>query len=153
LSGLQRPSTDPQSPPLLFAYGTLKPGGPEAEAAGGWSADAVRGRLFDLGPYPALVDLGDPSAGWVEGFVRPVGESEIRDRLDPYEGVGEGLYRRVASMTRAGRLAWVYVYARPLPRGARGLLTRWEGPRDALGPGAARENHDDALNDRADAAR
>jgi gamma-glutamylcyclotransferase (GGCT)/AIG2-like uncharacterized protein YtfP len=135
-------------PRHLFAYGTLMPDGPEAEALGGWSADSVRGRLFDLGPYPALVDLGDPTAGWVEGFVRPVEESELLERLDPYEGVSEGPYRRSVALTRSSRVAWVYVYARPLPKDARGPLARWEGLRGVLPPWAAREIFDDGHNDR-----
>ena len=93
----------PDVPPdLLFAYGTLGPADPEAAARGGWVADAVRGRLFDLGPYPALVDADDPAAGWVEGHVRPVDRRELEGRLDRYEGVDEGLYRRVLVTTRAG---------------------------------------------------
>ena len=135
-------------PRLLFAYGTLCPDGPEAEARGGWLADSVRGRLFGLGPYPGLVDLGDPSAEWVEGFVRPVEESELREWLDPYEGVPVGLYRRTIAETRAGRVAWVYVYARPLPTDARGPLVRWDGPRGVLAPSTARENLDHGLQDR-----
>ena len=116
-------------PTLLFAYGTLMPDGPAAVASDGWVADAVRGRLFDLGPYPALVDCEDPRAEWVEGFVRAITADELSERLDPYEGVDEGQYRRVAATTRAGRRVWVYVYARPLPRHARGPLTRWDGRR------------------------
>jgi gamma-glutamylcyclotransferase (GGCT)/AIG2-like uncharacterized protein YtfP len=121
-------------PTLLFAYGTLAPDGPEAAAREGWVADGVRGRLFDLGPYPALVDCDDPAAGWVEGYVRPVDPNELTGRLDPYEGVDEGLYRRVAATTRAGRRAWIYAYARPLPASARGPLTRWRGPASAPAP-------------------
>src|SRR6185437_10156830 len=116
-------------PMLLFAYGTLAPDGPEAAARDGWVADRVRGRLFDLGPYPALVIEGDPEEGWVAGYVRTVDRDELIGRLDPYEGVDEGLYRRLAATTEAGRRAWVYVYARPLPPGARGPLDRWERPR------------------------
>ena len=112
-------------PTLLFAYGTLAPEGPAAAVRDGWVADRVRGRLFDLGPYPALIDLDDPGAGWVEGHVRAVTSSELTGRLDPYEGVDEGLYRRLAAKTRGGRRAWVYVYARPLPPGAVGPLTCW----------------------------
>lgn len=108
-------------PDLLFAYGTLAPPTAEDAARGGWLRDEVRGRLFDLGPYPALVDLGDPTSGWVKGYVRHAGPDELRGRLDAYEGVSEGLYRRAATTTRAGRGAWVYVYARPLPEGAREL--------------------------------
>jgi gamma-glutamylcyclotransferase (GGCT)/AIG2-like uncharacterized protein YtfP len=118
-------------PTLLFAYGTLAPAGPASEARDGWVADRVRGRLFDLGPYPALIDCGDSDAGWVEGYVRPVDCDELIGRLDPYEGVDEGLYHRVVATTEAGRRVWVYVYARPLPGGARGPLARWRRP----GPG------------------
>jgi gamma-glutamylcyclotransferase (GGCT)/AIG2-like uncharacterized protein YtfP len=113
-------------PELLFAYGTLGPDGLAGRTDHGWQADAVRGRLFDLGPYPALVDLDAPGAGWVEGHVRPVDRGELEARLDPYEGVDHGLFRRVAAITRDGRDVWVYVYARPLPQYARGPLTRWK---------------------------
>jgi gamma-glutamylcyclotransferase (GGCT)/AIG2-like uncharacterized protein YtfP len=123
---------EPGPPDRLFAYGTLVPRDPDRIKSEGWERDAVRGRLFDLGAYPGLVDLGDKSADLVEGFVRPVEEDELRDRLDPYEGVDEGLYRRERVTTQSGRLAWIYIYARPLPLGARGPLVRWEGPRAGL---------------------
>jgi gamma-glutamylcyclotransferase (GGCT)/AIG2-like uncharacterized protein YtfP len=110
---------------LLFAYGTLAPESPEAAAAEGWVADAVRGRLYDLGPYPGLVDLDDASAGWIDGFARPVTGPQLSGSLDSYEGVAEGLYRRQQTTTRCGRLVWVYVYARPLPPSALGPLPRW----------------------------
>src|SRR4051794_10876496 len=100
---------------LLFAYGTLTPDGPEAAARDGWEPDMVRGRLFDLGPYPALVDLDDPGAGWVEGYTRAVDLAVLEGPLDAYEGVPEGPYQRRPVTTRAGRRAWVYVHARPLP--------------------------------------
>jgi len=119
-------------PSFLFAYGTLAPADPETALASGWNADAVRGRLFDLGPFPALVDLDDAEAPWIDGFVySPVSEELIR-RLDLYEGVDEGLYSRVAVTTQSGRSAWVYIYARPLPSSAKGPLTRWNGPRIRL---------------------
>ena len=57
---------------LLFAYGTLAPEPADVASLEGWVADAVRGRLYDLGPYPALVDHDDENADWVEGYVRPV---------------------------------------------------------------------------------
>ncbi len=120
-------SSQPAPARLLFAYGTLVPREPGPRRRAGWRPDAVRGRLYDLGPYPGLVDLDDPGASWVEGFVRPVDEAELTGRLDPYEGVDEGLYRREPTTTRAGRPAWVYTYARPLPEGAYGPLVRWGG--------------------------
>ena len=135
-------------PTLLFAYGTLMPDRSRVEVGGRWAADAVRGRLHDLGPYPALVGLGDPGAGWVEGYVRPVDAAELRDVLDSYEGVAEGLFARVVTTTRAGRLAWIYVYGRAVPPGARGPLPRWDGPRGMTGPRAAREEFDDGLSNR-----
>jgi gamma-glutamylcyclotransferase (GGCT)/AIG2-like uncharacterized protein YtfP len=110
---------------LLFAYGTLKPETPEVATAEGWVADAVRGRLYDLGPYPALVNLDDATADWIEGYVRPVTWEEITDSLDPYEGVREGPYQRAETTTREGRRVWTYVYARPLPQSAIGPLLRW----------------------------
>ena len=123
--------SDPAPPSLLFAYGTL---GPEAVAGDGWATDAVRGRLFDLGPYPVLIDWDAPGVGWVEGHVRAVGRGELEGRLDAYEGVDEGLFRRVVATTREGRRAWVYVYPHPVPAGARGPLNRWDGPRLGRSP-------------------
>jgi gamma-glutamylcyclotransferase (GGCT)/AIG2-like uncharacterized protein YtfP len=116
-------------PELLFAYGTL---GPDDRAPGGldgWVADAVRGRLFDLGSYPVLVGWDDPGAGWVEGHVRPVSRAELGRVLDPYEGVDEGLFCRVALRTRSGRVAWTYVFPHRVPGGAIGPIPRWEGRR------------------------
>ncbi len=110
---------------LLFAYGTLAPETPQAAAVEGWVPDAVRGRLYDLGPYPGLVDLDDPGADWIEGFIRPVTGPQLSGSLDSYEGVAEGLYRRQQTTTRGGRHVWVYVYSRPLPPSAIGLLSRW----------------------------
>jgi gamma-glutamylcyclotransferase (GGCT)/AIG2-like uncharacterized protein YtfP len=114
---------------ILFAYGTLVPRETERLAREGWLPDAVRGRLYDLGSYPGLVDLDDPVAGWVEGYVRPIELEELEGPLDRFEEVDQGLYRRVRTTTRDERRVWVYVYARPLPPNARGPLRRWQ-PRD-----------------------
>jgi gamma-glutamylcyclotransferase (GGCT)/AIG2-like uncharacterized protein YtfP len=123
---------------LLFAYGTLMPLDFQSAAQDGWSADAVRGRLYDLGAYPALVDLDDRTAEWVEGFVRAVDRAELEGPLDAFEQVDEGLYRRVETLTRNEQRVWVYVYARPVPADAIGPLNRWGGRRRArLSPPAA----------------
>jgi gamma-glutamylcyclotransferase (GGCT)/AIG2-like uncharacterized protein YtfP len=124
--GPSSPAIGSGLPRLLFAYGTLVPREPTIRDAEDWLPDAIRGRLYDLGPYPGLVDLDDPAAPWVGGFVKPVDESVLTDHLDPYEGVDEGLYRREATTTRAGRPAWVYVYAGSLA-GARGPIEAWRG--------------------------
>ncbi len=105
-------------PDLLFAYGTLGPVDPDDARQLGWAEDEIRGRLFDLGPYPALIDLGNPTVGWVKGFVRRTDAKELSERLDMYEGVDEGLYQRCAATTRSGRRVWVYVYARSLSANA-----------------------------------
>ena len=114
---------------LLFVYGTLGPDGPEALARDGWVPDAVRGRLYDLGDYPGLVDTDDSSAGWVAGHVRAIDPTELSGRLDEYEGVAEGLYRRVRTITQGGLDVWVYVYGKPLPPDSVGPIDRWQGPR------------------------
>ena len=108
----------------LFAYGTLMPADAAAVARQGWTADAVRGRLFDLGPYPGLIDLDAAGAGWVGGYVRSVESLELK-AFDRWEDVDLGAYRRVETTTRDGVRVWVYVYARPLPPEARGPLPRW----------------------------
>ena len=72
-------------------------------------------------------------------FARRVEPGEFT-RLDLYEGVDEGLYRREITTTQSGRLAWVYVYVLPLPSGTRGPIDRWDGPRIELalsGPGVS----------------
>ncbi len=111
----------------LFVYGTLMPPDADSVARGNWSADAVRGRLYDLGPYPALVDLDNPEAGWVHGFARSVTTAEL-EAFDVFEEVDAAMYRRIETTTRDGRRVWVYVYARPLPPSARGPLARWQDP-------------------------
>ena len=111
---------------LLFVYGTLAPESPDVAGREGWAIDAVRGRLYDLGPYPALVDHEDTEAGWVEGYVRPVTWDQLTRSLDPYEGVGEGPYRRISARTRSGRQVWMYVYDQPVPATAVGPIDRWK---------------------------
>jgi gamma-glutamylcyclotransferase (GGCT)/AIG2-like uncharacterized protein YtfP len=119
-------------PSRLFAYGTLMPTDADAVPRQGWAADAVRGRLFDLGPHPGLIDLDVPGTGWVEGYVRAVEPVEL-EAFDRWEDVDLGTYRRVETATRNGLRAWVYVYARQLPPTARGPLSRWSNPEPAQG--------------------
>ncbi len=126
---------------LLFVYGTLAPESPDVARREGWVIDAVRGRLYDPGPYPGLVEHEDMDAGWVEGYVRTVTWDHLTGSLDPYEGVSEGLYRRVSTRTREGRQVWMYVYDRPLPTTALGPLDRWKSTQRIrlLPPPAAHE--------------
>jgi gamma-glutamylaminecyclotransferase len=104
----------------LFLYGTLRRGGSahhrlagqrflgEARTAGGYG-------LFRLSGYPGLV----PVPEHVEGVVGEVWEVDAAAlaRLDAYEGVSEGLYRRETVPLRApfdGAGVEAYVYARPV---------------------------------------
>ena len=111
----------------LFSYGTLMPYDLESAAREGWVPDAVRGNLFDLGPYPALVNLDDRDAGWVEGYVIGGMTPELIRLVDGYEETDRGLYKRLVTITRNDRQVWVYVYSRSLPDHARGPMNRWEG--------------------------
>jgi gamma-glutamylcyclotransferase (GGCT)/AIG2-like uncharacterized protein YtfP len=122
---------------MLFAYGTLIPREEERLKREGWVPDAVRGRLYDLGPYPGLLDLDDPSAGWALGYVRPVTRDELEGPLDGYEGVSAGAYRRESTTTRENRRVWVYVYGGPLPEGARGPLEQWQPAEKGTAAGAS----------------
>jgi indolepyruvate decarboxylase len=113
---------------LLFAYGILTSRSRQSAEQKAWPADAIRGRLYDLGLLPVLVDLDDPEADWFEGFVRAVDRAEPEGPLDAFEQVDEGLSWRV----------WVYLHARPVPADAKRPLIRWRGKKRAqLSPPAA----------------
>lgn len=87
-----------QSERYVFVYGTLRRGGsndinlrkPAPRFVGRAS---IRGRLFDLGPYPGLI-LGsvDSSSSSVEGVVQVLGEvyavlPALEENLDELEGL------------------------------------------------------------------
>ncbi len=109
---------------LLFVYGQLQPGRREPRTASRAWPDRTRGELFDLGPYPAAVRVGNSSQS-IFGFVLDVAESELTGDLDAYEGVEDGIYRRIRAVTEAGFNVWIYEYARPIPTSAVGPIDRW----------------------------
>jgi gamma-glutamylcyclotransferase (GGCT)/AIG2-like uncharacterized protein YtfP len=99
----------------LFVYGTLRTGGGASDVLAGCEcvgAASVTGTLYDIaGRHPALMLYGRDR---VQGEVWrcPV---EMLARLDEYEGVERGLFRRVG--VRAGGLAcWTYVAGPALSR-------------------------------------
>lgn len=99
----------------LFTYGTLRRDGQAAGLLEGCELvgpATVAGSLYDIdGEYPALVLAG---AGRVEGEIWRC-PAELLARLDEYEAVSRGLFRRVA--TEADGLAcWVYVAGPKLAR-------------------------------------
>ena len=113
----------------LFVYGTLRKdvghamhkvltGGAEPDGEG-----AYRGRLFDLGRYPAVVP--DESGRWrVTGEIYRMHTPEtLLSALDEYEGCAPHdpephQYRRALQPVQRenGRMveAWIYLYNRPL---------------------------------------
>jgi gamma-glutamylcyclotransferase (GGCT)/AIG2-like uncharacterized protein YtfP len=126
----------------IFVYGTLQRG-QERERL--WPQRPLRveeattvGRLYDLGPYPALV----PGDDVVEGELWYVAAEDLSatlktlDRIEEYSQGSQNLYERRAVRCRnvAGQIreAYAYFYAReadlagksPLPHGANGCC-RW----------------------------
>src|SRR5687767_8797421 len=106
----------------IFVYGTLKRG---EEREGKWPKRPTRvtmattlGKLYDLGPYPALAQGDDVVAGelW---HLAPLDVEQALKTLDAVEGVlpeGTGLYERrvVRCRNEAGQMmnAYAYFYAR-----------------------------------------
>jgi gamma-glutamylcyclotransferase (GGCT)/AIG2-like uncharacterized protein YtfP len=93
----------------LFTYGSLKTAvsSPARELLEGCERvgeATVRGTLYELGEYPALLLGGrDP----VPGVIWRCPANRLA-ALDAYEGVAAGLFRRVA-VRAGGRACWVYV--------------------------------------------
>ena len=82
---------------LLFVYGTLKRGcSNHHHLAGQTFVGLARTRpgfrLYDYGGYPGIVATPQDETG-VLGEVWSVGD-EALERLDRFEGIHEGLYRR-----------------------------------------------------------
>ena len=116
----------------LFVYGTLMGGAPQGALLVGLEhrPASLRGRLYDLpAGYPALCSEQQAGDGPVHGQL-VIGVDATRMRLlDQYEGVEEGLYRRVERDVDLGLRrvkAWVYVMDDPMRRGGRRLVDgRW----------------------------
>lgn len=123
-------------PIFLLVYGTLRRGAAGAMTEFIASSRRARyrglgtcpGRLYDLGPYPALVAAETPHDR-VRGEIWEVDAPADRllAELDAYEAVGQRppLFVRISlPLTGDHGLAasgWVYRYAQPLPGGARFL--------------------------------
>jgi len=113
----------------LFVYGTLMSGAGhrmgarlqrEARLVG---LARIKGRLYDLGAYPALVETG-PADGDVHGEVfELIDPSRSLRWLDAYEGIvpGREAHSEYARVERTVRLedgreltAWFYIYRAPV---------------------------------------
>jgi gamma-glutamylcyclotransferase (GGCT)/AIG2-like uncharacterized protein YtfP len=113
----------------LFVYGTLLVGGAHAGLLRGLRRSEARvgGTLWRMpAGYPAL-QLG--SDGDVCGDLVYAPAPRVLGLLDQYEGVADGLYRRVEVSALVGLLqerAWAYVMDNPRLRGGRLLKSgRW----------------------------
>lgn len=105
----------------LFVYGTLRAGSNASALLGDaeWlGAAQVGGVLYNIDDeFPALVLYGNtPIAGEVWRCA-----SDLLPRLDAYEGVDKGLFRRIGVEVeqpgRAGKIAcWTYVAGPALSR-------------------------------------
>ncbi|MDI3329085.1 MAG: gamma-glutamylcyclotransferase [Alicyclobacillaceae bacterium] len=100
----------------VFVYGTLLTGEPNHRVAAPYLLSVrpgrVRGRLYDVGPYPALVldEAGREIEGeWFE--VTPEGLKAM-DWLEGYRGPGQkNFYERAwVRDTREDREGWIYVW-------------------------------------------
>lgn len=115
----------------LFVYGTLRDGGRNARMLAGCAfvrAATTPGTLYDIGgEYPALMLYGElPVRG--EIWRCP---ADLLLRLDAFEGVDDGLFRRVG-LEVDGIPCWTYVagprLARRLTPDARVLGGEWLQP-------------------------
>ena len=117
----------------VFVYGTLMAGEPQGGLLKRFPREeaSLSGRLYRLPQgYPAL-QLGGAAGERVYGeLVRQV-DPRMLPVLDQYEGVAEGLYRRVQVDVNAGLRAWpawAWVMDDPLRRGGVHIPTgRWRG--------------------------
>ncbi len=115
---------------LLFVYGTLKRGCSNHAQLVGQSfvgeARTVPGyRLFDVGGFPGLVPWPADRDG-VEGEIWETDAAGLA-RLDAFEGVAEGLYRRLPVTLQppfAGADVEAYVYPESVD-GRRDVGSRW----------------------------
>ncbi|MBL9199983.1 MAG: gamma-glutamylcyclotransferase [Opitutaceae bacterium] len=115
---------------LLFVYGTLKRGcSNHAQMAGQTFVGLARTTpgfyLYELGGYPGLVADATDRDG-VTGEVWSVDAAALQ-RLDAFEGVAEGLYRRepVALLDPfSGKMIDAYLFAQSIA-GRRRLGAVW----------------------------
>jgi len=115
---------------LLFVYGTLKRGGVNHRHLAGQTfvgeARTVAGyRLYALDGYPGMVAQAGDRDG-VVGEIWSVDDDALV-RLDRFEGVSEGLYRRepVALLAPfSDRIVHAYLYPHGVA-GRRDLGSRW----------------------------
>ncbi|MFN8541577.1 MAG: gamma-glutamylcyclotransferase family protein [Thermomicrobiales bacterium] len=129
-----------EGPAAFFVYGTLKRGQANyplvAAAVRGVLPATIRGRLYDVGPFPALAEGDETVRGEVlvdepDGFPRLLTVLVSLEGSVPSDPAGSMYLRRVvAAATDDGRevAAYAYFYNRD-PAGLRHLPGgEWRGP-------------------------
>jgi gamma-glutamylcyclotransferase (GGCT)/AIG2-like uncharacterized protein YtfP len=107
---------------LVFVYGLLKPGiQPPRSMSQSW-ADDIEGVLYDLGEFPAAVQVG-AAGSRITGYTIEIDTDELT-ALDEFEDTETGVYRRIMVETGLGHFAWVYEYIQPIPPGTP-VITSW----------------------------
>jgi gamma-glutamylcyclotransferase (GGCT)/AIG2-like uncharacterized protein YtfP len=121
----------------FFVYGTLLPDQPNYDLIVKESIEQRRanfpdGRLYDLGPFPMLLE---GSGGLVKGILYSINEADypiILHRLDALEGFNPrnpsaGDFRRVERLVNlvsgSSIMAWIYIGKPASIRGARLILS------------------------------
>ena len=92
--------TNPSNEPLqlVFVYGTLKRGHQRNHLFAnqtfvGPATTAANYRMYDLGDYPGLIELGPGAGDRIQGEIYQVDPNCLR-QLDKIEAVDQGLYER-----------------------------------------------------------
>jgi gamma-glutamylcyclotransferase (GGCT)/AIG2-like uncharacterized protein YtfP len=131
-------------PDHLFLYGTLRPDLARGELVAlvqplcALGQATMRGRLYDLGPYPAAVLDDSADCDIVGQVVALPDDPALLARLDAYEGFdprrpADSLYLRVRRKATLadGRIqdCWIYAYNRDpgsAPQVASGDYAAWK---------------------------
>lgn len=129
---------------FLFVYGTLRPVFNEPEGTLDsnffhndyryFGEAKTRGRLYDLGDYPAMTPALNPDE-WVQGDLLWLTFPKVLDKLDRYEEATprrgrQQLYeRRLADVwwKSEQKKAWVYFYLQPVSEDLRLQEGIWNG--------------------------
>ncbi len=126
---------------LIALYGSLMTGFDGQREAGVEGAltllgpCTVEGQLFDLGRYPGLC----PHPGQVQGEFHEVHDEGTLARIDafecydPLQPAGSLFVRRLVTLARPGREAWLYVYNRRVDAAQRIASGSWRLHRAGAG--------------------